>query len=208
MVIAGSRSSIHASASSAHVGRPELFAYMRLFHEPLLHDKRRCSIHWCSMGDLRWPMLYKASLSIITVTSACSSDKCTHKTVLYGPTNHVAECENVRAVFSRWECAWTPVAAGADALWLQERHELGVHAGCSLLELVKGSARQAYNSSLAQDSSWPALVDGLHHGSWCRVNSGELEVHNDERQGCVTCGEMSFANGHAQCTSPALERHS
>ena len=107
-------------------------------------------------------MLYKASLSIIAVTSACSSDKCSHKTVLYGPTNDVAECENVRAVFSRWECAWTPVAAGADALWLQERHELGVHAGCSLLE--------------AQDSSWPALVTELHHESWCCVNSGELDI--------------------------------
>merc|ERR1719262_155660 len=35
-------------------------------------------------------MSYKASLSTMTVTSVCSSNECTHKTVLYGSTTAVA----------------------------------------------------------------------------------------------------------------------
>ena len=44
-----------------------------------------------SMSELRWQMLYSASLSIITVRSVCSSDKYTPKTVLYGSTTAVAK---------------------------------------------------------------------------------------------------------------------
>merc|ERR1719345_377677 len=35
-------------------------------------------------------MSYKASLSYMMVTSVCSSNECTHKTVLYGSTTAVA----------------------------------------------------------------------------------------------------------------------
>merc|ERR1719238_1576186 len=37
-------------------------------------------------------MSYKASLSIIIVTSVCSSNEWTHSTVLYGSTTAVATC--------------------------------------------------------------------------------------------------------------------
>merc|ERR1711972_1083438 len=42
------------------------------------------------MSKLRRQMSYNASLSIIMVTSVCSSKECTHKTVLYGSTTAVA----------------------------------------------------------------------------------------------------------------------
>merc|ERR1719450_1754361 len=42
------------------------------------------------MSRFRRQMSYKASLSIVTVTSVCSSNECTHNTVLYGSTTAVA----------------------------------------------------------------------------------------------------------------------
>merc|ERR1719188_2801511 len=42
------------------------------------------------MSRLRRQMSYKASLSYMTVTSVCSSNEWTHKTVLYGSTTAVA----------------------------------------------------------------------------------------------------------------------
>merc|ERR1719326_2203400 len=42
------------------------------------------------MSKFRRQMSYSASLSIVTVTSVCSSKECTHNTVLYGSTTAVA----------------------------------------------------------------------------------------------------------------------
>merc|ERR1712003_487981 len=50
------------------------------------------------MSKLRRQMSYKASLSYITVTSVCSSNECTHKTVLYGSTTAVATCGHAQTV--------------------------------------------------------------------------------------------------------------
>merc|ERR1719215_599912 len=44
------------------------------------------------MSKLRRQMSYRASLSIMTVTSVCSRRECTHNTVLYGSTTAVATC--------------------------------------------------------------------------------------------------------------------
>merc|ERR1719188_1496300 len=44
------------------------------------------------MSRLRRQMSYSASLSIMMVTSVCSSRECTHSTVLYGSTTAVAIC--------------------------------------------------------------------------------------------------------------------
>merc|ERR1719326_2077036 len=41
---------------------------------------------------------YRASLSYIMVTSVCSSNECTHKTVLYGSTTAVATCGHAQTV--------------------------------------------------------------------------------------------------------------
>merc|ERR1719511_528124 len=50
------------------------------------------------MSRLRRQMSYKASLSIIIVTSVCSSKECTYKTVLYGSTTAVATCGHAQVV--------------------------------------------------------------------------------------------------------------
>merc|ERR1719150_1122570 len=50
------------------------------------------------MSKLRRQMSYNASLSIIIVTSVCSSKECTHKTVLYGSTTAVATCGHAQVV--------------------------------------------------------------------------------------------------------------
>merc|ERR1711966_390324 len=42
------------------------------------------------MSKLRRQMSYKASLSYIIVTSVCSNNECTQRTVLYGSTTAVA----------------------------------------------------------------------------------------------------------------------
>merc|ERR1719161_3016560 len=50
------------------------------------------------MSRLRLQMSYSASLSIMIVTSVCSSSECTHKTVLYGSTTAVATCGHAQTV--------------------------------------------------------------------------------------------------------------
>merc|ERR1719254_225061 len=50
------------------------------------------------MSKLRRQISYSASLSIIIVTSVCSSNECTHKTVLYGSTTAVATCGHAQVV--------------------------------------------------------------------------------------------------------------
>merc|ERR1719272_560325 len=50
------------------------------------------------MSKLRRQISYKASLSYIIVTSVCSSNECTHKTVLYGSTTAVATCGQAHTV--------------------------------------------------------------------------------------------------------------
>merc|ERR1719343_1710042 len=50
------------------------------------------------MSRLRRQMSYKASLSIMMVTSVCSSKECTHNTVLYGSTTAVATCGQAHTV--------------------------------------------------------------------------------------------------------------
>merc|ERR1719437_187135 len=50
------------------------------------------------MSKLRRHMSYNASLSIITVTSVCSSKECTQSTVLYGSTTAVATCGQAHTV--------------------------------------------------------------------------------------------------------------
>merc|ERR1712050_367000 len=42
------------------------------------------------MSRLRRQISYSASLSYMIVTSVCSSNECTHNTVLYGSTTAVA----------------------------------------------------------------------------------------------------------------------
>merc|ERR1712066_799406 len=47
-------------------------------------------------------MSYRASLSYMMVTSVCSSNECTHKTVLYGSTTAVAtwgQAHTVKLIF-------------------------------------------------------------------------------------------------------------
>merc|ERR1712019_178968 len=50
------------------------------------------------MSKLRRQMSYSASLSIMMVTSVCSNNECTHKTVLYGSTTAVATCGQAQTV--------------------------------------------------------------------------------------------------------------
>merc|ERR1719326_1261692 len=44
------------------------------------------------MSRLRRQMSYRASLSIMIVTSVCSNNECTHRTQLYGSTTAVDTC--------------------------------------------------------------------------------------------------------------------
>merc|ERR1712032_494184 len=50
------------------------------------------------MSKLRRQISYRASLSIIMVTSVCSRRECTHRTVLYGSTTAVATCGHAHTV--------------------------------------------------------------------------------------------------------------
>merc|ERR1711972_978963 len=50
------------------------------------------------MSRLRRQTSYSASLSIMMVTSVCSSRECTHSTVLYGSTTAVATCGHAHTV--------------------------------------------------------------------------------------------------------------
>merc|ERR1719281_1485720 len=43
-------------------------------------------------------MSYKASLSYMIVTSVCSNNECTQRTVLYGSTTAVATCGQAQTV--------------------------------------------------------------------------------------------------------------
>merc|ERR1712071_405894 len=51
-----------------------------------------------SISRLRRLMSYRASLSIITVTSVCSNKEWTHNTVLYGSTTAVDTCGQAHTV--------------------------------------------------------------------------------------------------------------
>merc|ERR1719272_313906 len=54
------------------------------------------------MSKFRLQISYKASLSIILVTSVCSNNECTQSTVLYGSTTAVATCgqdQTVKLIF-------------------------------------------------------------------------------------------------------------
>merc|ERR1719181_1351610 len=50
------------------------------------------------MSKLRRHMSYNASLSYMMVTSVCSSNECTQRTVLYGSTTAVATCGQAHTV--------------------------------------------------------------------------------------------------------------
>merc|ERR1719281_2187449 len=50
------------------------------------------------MSKLRRQMSYKASLSYMMVTSVCSNNECTQRTVLYGSTTAVATCGQAHTV--------------------------------------------------------------------------------------------------------------
>merc|ERR1719355_4251 len=50
------------------------------------------------MSKLRRQISYKASLSYMMVTSVCSSNECTQRTVLYGSTTAVAICGQAHTV--------------------------------------------------------------------------------------------------------------
>merc|ERR1719291_1221575 len=69
------------------------------------------------MSRFRREMSYNASLSIMIVTSVCSSSECTQSTVLYGSTTAVATCGHAQVVklsvdygkksklsFTTWAC--------------------------------------------------------------------------------------------------------
>merc|ERR1719191_1061096 len=50
------------------------------------------------MSRFRLQMSYSASLSIMMVTSVCSSNEWTQRTVLYGSTTAVATCGHAQTV--------------------------------------------------------------------------------------------------------------
>merc|ERR1719277_2366858 len=50
------------------------------------------------MSRLRRQMSYKASLSYMIVTSVCSNNECTQRTVLYASTTAVATCGHAQIV--------------------------------------------------------------------------------------------------------------
>merc|ERR1711865_1238984 len=60
------------------------------------------------MSKFRRQISYNASLSIMIVTSVCSSNEWTHKTVLYGSTTAVATCGTTSPRNMRQQAMYLP----------------------------------------------------------------------------------------------------